>query len=218
MVSFGVFVTGVLQSYCTADDVLRLLAGFDLSRLGDEGAIRERVTGLLAAAKAAVDTLAGRDFGYHPEDEVCVDGSGRASVVLGSYGISPVQTVTRVVVDGAEIPRDKYVTYGAEGTIRLKSDSAPGGVFPVGNQNVCVTLDWGYPQPPADIALAEAKLVAAEVLAAAAGEHGAVTSVRLGDYSVSYDTDGENAGVVARWVADATRAVSRHRGVRVAAV
>jgi hypothetical protein len=218
MVSFGVFLTGVFQSYCTVDDVMRLLAGFELSRLGDEEAIRQRVSELMGAEKAALDTVAGRDFEYHPDDRVCVDGTGRSSLVLGSYGISPVQAVTRLVVDGVEIPPDQYVSYGAEGTIRLQPRSATGGVFPVGNQNVCVTLDWGYPVPPADIALAQAKLVAAEVLAAAAGEHGVVRSVRLGDYSVSYDPEGENAGIVARWVADATRAASRHRGVRMAAV
>lgn len=218
MVSFGVFVTGILRSYCTAEDVLRLLAGFDLSRLGDEEAIRERVTGLMGAAKAGLDTAAGRDFAFHADDEVAVDGQGKSSLVLSSQGISPVQAVTRVVADGVEVAEDEYVSYGAEGTIRLKSDSALGGTFPVGNQNVSVTLDWGYPQPPADIALAQAKLIAAEVLAAAAGENGSVESMRLGDYSVSYDTGGENAGVVARWIADAARAVSRHRRVRVVAV
>jgi hypothetical protein len=218
MVSFGVFVTGMLRSYCTVDDVLRLLAGFDLTRLGDGDAVSERVAGLMGAAKAAVDTAAGRDFGYHPDDEVRVDGGGRSSLVLSSEGISPVQAVSRLAVDGVEVTADEYVSYGVEGTIRLMSEGALGGTFPVGRQNVCVKLDWGYPQPPADITLAQAKLIAAEVLSAATGGSGSVESVRLGDYSVSYDSGGENAGIIGRWLADAARAVSRHRRVRVAAV
>lgn len=218
MVAEGIFVTGLLTAYCTVEDVQRLLAGHDLSRLGGEEAVEERIRELLGPTRAALDAQAGRDFLFHADDEALLDGSGTDRVSPAQWGLHPVERVHGLWVDGAQVPEGDYATYGLEGTIRLRARGRLGGRFPAGVQNVVVALDWGYPAPPAEISLAQAKLIGAQMLSEAAGAQGSVSSVRLGDYAVSYDAGGEHAGVIARWVLDAQRAAERYRAVRLAAV
>lgn len=218
MVAEGVFVTGLFTSYCTVEDVLRLLAGYDLSRLGDEERQKARIRELLPATRAAIDAEAGRDFLFHAEAEVWVDGGGSDRLLLSAEGVVPVWAVRRVEIGGVEVAAREYVCYGDEGTLRMRPGGRWGGVFPKGVQNVRVVLDWGYRSPPEEISLAQAKLVAAQVLGEMAGDRGSVESVRLGDYAVTYDAGGENASVVRRWAEDARRAAGSYRAVRMSVV
>jgi hypothetical protein len=218
MVAEGVFVMGSLTSYCRVEDVLRLLSGYDLSRLGTEEDLTARVGELLEPTRCAIDTAARRDFFFHAEDEVLVDGSGHERLVLAPLGMAPVEAIEAISVDGASVASDEYVFYGEEGTIRLRRTGRLGGVFPRGVQNVSLILDWGYPAPPAEIGLAQAKLIGAQLLAELAGERGSVESMRLGDYSVSYDAGGEHAKTIGRWVEDAGRVAAVYRGIGFAAV
>lgn len=218
MVAEGIFVTSLLTAYCTVEDVQRLLAGHDLSGLGGEEDVEGRIRELLGATRSALDAHAGRDFLYHVDDEAVLDGSGTDRLTPAQWGMHPVARVHGLWVDGVQVPQEDYATYGPEGTIRLRRRGRLNGRFPVGVQNVKVALDWGHAAPPAEISLAQAKLIAAQVLSEATGGRGSVSSVRLGDYAVSYDAGGEHAGVIARWVLDAQRAAERYRAVRVAAV
>ena len=218
MVADGVFVTGLLTSYCTVQQVLRLLEGHDLSALGTLEDVEERVLQLMGPTQEAVEACAGRDFRLHLEDVARVDGPGTGTLSLGRLGYSPVGQVRGVWVDGDEIPGREYVVYGDEGTIRLKPQGRLGGRFRVGAHNVEVCLDWGYEAVPAEISLAQARLIGAQLLGEAAGGRGSVDQMRLGDYSVSYDGGGEHAGLIARWVADAEKAVGRYRRLRLTVV
>ena len=205
---------GALTSYCKTDDVLRLLAGYDTAAIGSEDDLRARVRELLAPTRGAVDTEAGRDFLLHFDDTVQQDGNGSGTLGLAQLGVRPIQSVRELTVDGTEIPDGEYVCYGDEGVVRLKAGGRLGGVFPVGVQNVTTRVDWGYDRPPADIGLAQAKLVAGQVLSEVAGVRGSVGSMSLGDYSVSYDAGGEHAGVIQRWVEDARRVARSYRELR----
>ena len=218
MVAEGVFVTGMFASYCTVDDVLRLVAGYDLSALGTAEEVAGRIRALLGPTRAGIDGAAGRDFLFHPRDQRSVDGTGSDRISLAQLGVSPVVRVESLSVDGQEIPQTEYAWYSQEGTLRLKPGGRLSGRFPAGVQNVTLVLDWGYFQPPVDIRVAQAKLVGAELLAAAAGDRGSVESLRLGDYAISYSAGGEHAACIKRWVEEAHRIASSYRVPRLMAV
>ncbi|MFQ6133529.1 MAG: hypothetical protein ACE5R4_15910 [Armatimonadota bacterium] len=215
------FTTSAFGTYATEADVRQLLLGYDLSSLGDDTVLSERIEQLLPATRAAVDRAAGRDFELHQGDSLTVDGSGHSWLFLFRYGRVPVVQVSSVVVNGETVDPNRYVVYDREGYLRLVEDrtsffanpaggSAP--AFPKGVQNVTVSLDWGYDPAPDDIVLAQAKLVAAELLAqAGGGMSGGVESQKIGDYSVTYGAQGAYAGVVARWLDDVRRTISEYR-------
>ena len=197
---------------------MRLLSGYDISRLGTDEALRERIRQLLEPTRSAIDTEAGRDFLLHVGDTVLADGNGTGMLSLTAFGARPVQTLQELVVAGDTIPSESYVCYPAEGVLRLRTGGLLGGVFPAGVQNVSVVLDWGYLTPPGDISLAQAKVLGAQLLAEASAERGSVESMRLGDYSVTYDAGGEHAGVIGRWLDDARRVARSYRQLKVVAV
>jgi hypothetical protein len=214
MVGEGVFVMGALTSYCAVEDVLRLLAGYDTAAIGLVSDLRARVQELLAPTRCAVDAEAGRDFLCHLDDTVQQDGNGSGTLGLGQLGLRPIQSVRELTVAGAAVPASEYVCYGDEGVVRLRAGGRLGGGFPVGVQNVTARVDWGYDRPPADVGLAQAKMVAGQVLSEVAGVRGSVGSMSLGDYSVSYDAGGEHAGVIQRWMEDARRVARSYRELR----
>ena len=218
MVAEGVFVTGDRTAYCTEDEVLSLLAGYDTSRLGTAEEVRARIRQLLEPTRAAVDAEAGRDFLFHADDTIFADGDGTGMLSLAAFGARPLQAVHGLTVAGRLVSSDEYVSYVDEGLVRLRPSGELDGRFPVGVQNMSVSLDWGYLQAPGDIGLAQAKLLGAQLLAEAAGERGSVESMKLGDYSVSYDAGGEHAGVIARWLDDARRVARSYRQLRVVAI
>jgi hypothetical protein len=221
------FTTGTFASYAGVEEVLALLAGFDLSALGDTAAVSAYIEALLPKTKLALDGAIGRDYEWHQGDTLEVDGTGHSWLFLFRYGRHPIIQVTSVEVDGQALEPDGYVVYEREGYVRLDKTTgqffatvggraAPG--FPLGARNVRVTLDWGYATPPDDIVLAQAKLMAAQVLAQAAGAAaGAAERVTIGDYAVSY-ASGPHAATVGRWLRDVEETVRRQRRVAIAAV
>lgn len=210
MVAQAVFSTGLLTSYCRAEDVLALLVGYDLSRLGDEEAIGQRLEVLLPATRQAVDALAGHDFLWHADETVVLDGNGRDRLSLLEAGTAPIVAVHEVAIAGQVVPSKDYVVYGQRAEIRLRPD-APTSRFPEGLQNVAVTLDWGYPQVPEEVALAQAKLTAAQLLAEAAGEKAGAAEVRLGDWAVRYAPEGKYGAVIAGFAREAEATLRRYR-------
>lgn len=213
----GVFTTGNLSSYCTVEDVLKVLRGYDLTAFGTEEELAVRVAELLPLTRGMVDTGAGRDFWWHSDETVTLDGKGTDRLLLTEAGVSLPVAVTAVRVAGATIPPAAYHVYAETGLVRLKPQATLAR-FPEGVQNVEVDLDWGFEQTPTEVALAQAKLVAAELLAELGGEGGAVQETRIGDYAVRYATEGRYGAAVGRLCAEAEEIVRRYRSVRVAAV
>lgn len=211
MVAQGVFTTANLTSYCSVDDVLALLEAYDLSEWGDADALQLRAAQLLNPTKSVIDSAAGRDFMLHPDETISLDGSGDRSLLLSPLGLVPVVQVDQVKVGGIELSADEWFLYPEEACIVLSASSGSLGRFPSGNQNIELTMDWGYEAPPSDIVMAQAKLAAAELLAMASGERGGVEAVSVGDYSVRYGSAGRYAHTIRRLVMEAAEAVARHR-------
>ena len=214
MVAEGVFSTGGLNSYCSADEVFKVLLGYDLAPFGGQEALAERVAELLPLTKAMVETGAGRDFHWHVGETIALDGSGTDRLQLEA---APPVFVRALRVAGRTIASTQYRTYAETGLVRLQ----PTGTlarFPEGLGNVEVDLDWGFEQTPGDVRLAQAKLTAAELLAELGGEGGGVRETRIGDYAVRYAEEGRYAGAVGRLCAEAEDVVRRYRRVRVGAV
>ena len=157
-----------------------------------------------------------------------MDGSGTRRLLLAPLGISPVVSVQSVAVNGVALGDDEWWLRQEEACIELSTGSRLAAGFPDGIGNVEVVLDWGYEAnhpfatirdflewgyevAPDDIRLAQAKLAAAELLAASTGERGGVEAVRLGDYSVRYGGPGRFADAVRRLVAEAAEVVDRYR-------
>lgn len=211
MVAEGVFTTANLESYCSVDEVMSLLEAYDLSDWGDEEALRVRAAELLGATKAAIDSSTGRDFLLHADDTLALDGDGTRRLLLAPLGIVPVVQIHSVAVNGVTLDQDEWLFYPEEACIELAASSRLGTCFPAGGRNVEIGLDWGYEVTPYDIRMAQAKLVAAELLAMTTGERGSVEALSLGDYSVRYGRAGRFAGAVRRLVSEATETVNRYR-------
>jgi len=217
MAAEGVFTTGNLTSYCTVEDVFKVLRGYDLAAFGGPEALAERVQELLPLARGMVDSGAGRDFRWHPGETVTLDGNGTDRALLSEAGVSLPVAVRAVRVGGGAVAAEACHVYGETGLVRLKPEASPGR-FPVGVQNVAVDLDWGFEDTPVEVGMAQAKLAAAELLAELGGEGGAVQETRIGDYAVRYAEEGRYGGAVRRLCEEAAEVVRRYRVVRVAAV
>lgn len=211
MVAEGVFTTANLVSYCSAEDVLSLLRAYDTSEWGTAEELLTEATTVLSTTRSAIESAAGRDFFLHADETVLLDGSGTRVLLLAPVGLTPVVAVESVSVGGRELASSDWLFYPDEAAIVLAAGSTLGQCFPEGSQNVEVTLDWGYEATPGDVAGAQAKLAAAELLAAYTGEQGGVEALSLGDYTVRYGSDGRFAHSIRRLVAEAREAVTRYR-------
>ncbi len=218
MVSAGVFTTANLVSYCTADEALALLDAYDTSAWGTTEELLIEITKKLAPTRSAIEAAAGRDFFLHADETVMLDGSGTRVLLLAPLGPTPVIEGESVSVDGRDLDAGEWLFYPEEAAIVLAATNTFGTRFPAGNKNVRVRLDWGYETTPGDVATAQAKLIAAELLAKYTGEQGGVEAVSLGDYTVRYGTDGRFAHTVRRLVAEAQEAVARYRRIDFCAI
>ncbi len=211
MVAEGVFTTANLESYCSVDEVMSLLEAYDFSDWGDEEALRVRAGELLGATKAAIDSSTGRDFLLHADDTLALDGDGTRRLLLATLGIVPVVEIHSVTVNGTTLDPEEWLFYPEEACVELAANSRLGTCFPAGERNVEIGLDWGYEVTPYDIRMAQAKLVAAELLAMTTGERGGVEALSLGDYAVRYGRSGRFADAVHRLIAEAAETVNRYR-------
>ena len=218
MVAEAVFSTGALGTYCTTADVLALLAGYDLTALGDVAAVEAGVTALLPVAMEAIDGAAGRDFRFHRGAQLRVDGTGGQTLSLAETGLVPIISVSEVAMGGEAVALNRIVVGGDDGSLRLVPGDGGPVAFVQGTLNVEVTLDWGYLSPPSDITTAQARLVAAELLTAVDGPVGTPESVRIGDYEVKYGGGGAHSDAVRALTEGARRIAARYRRPVLAAV
>lgn len=217
MVAQGVFATGNLRSYCTVGEVLGVLAGYDLSPFGEAEALEKRIRELLPTSRSMADACAGRDFAWHGEDSVTLDGSGGDRLMLDEAGVAPPALVREVQVGGMLVDAAHWRAYEQMGMVRL-TEGSPLRRFPAGTQNVTLVVDWGCEETPAEVKLAQAKLAAAELLAELGGDGGAVQETRIGDYAVRYAEGGRYAAAVRTLCEAAEAALRRYRSVRMRAV
>lgn len=218
MVASGVFTTANLTSYCSLDDVLALLRAYDTTQWAAEEELVAEIASLLAPTKSAVDSAAGRDFMLHADETLVLDGTGTRVLLLAPLGLTPVVQVHSVSVGGTTLDHDDWLFYPEEAAIVLAASSSFASRFPEGTRNVEVTLDWGFEATPSDVMAAQAKLVAAELIAKYSGEAGGVEAVSLGDYTVRYGGAGRYGYSVRRLVAEANETVARYRRIDFCAI
>ena len=195
-----------------------MLVGYDLSRIGNEETVSERIQQLLSLTRQAVDKAASRDFLWHADDQIILDGSGTDRLLLAPQGVVPIAVVQQIQIAGRSIPAADYVVYGEVGEICLHASASIGSHFPAGRQNITLTLDWGHAQVPADVAMAQAELTAAQILSEAAGQTATAAALRIGDYAVRYAPDGQYGAVIERLMQGARQALQPYRGLGMAAV
>ncbi|MEN6304619.1 MAG: hypothetical protein ABFD96_17950 [Armatimonadia bacterium] len=217
MVAEGVFATGLVSSYCTSEDVFKVLRGYDLTGFGGEEGLAPRVRELLPITMSMVESCAGRDFRLHAEETVRIDGTGTDRVYVIAAGVPTPATVKGMKVDGQEVSAEGWRAYPATGMVRLTPEARL-RTFTAGVQNVELVVDWGWETTPAEVALVQAKLTAAELLAELGGEGGTVAETRIGDYAVRYAEGGKFGGAVQRLCAEADAVLRRYVAVRMAAV
>ena len=218
MVAEGVFSTGSLTSYCTVEHVQALLVGYDLSRIGDDQAVAERIQQLLSLTRQAVDQAAGHDFLWHADDQIIIDGSGTDCLSLAPEGVVPLAAVQQVQIAGRPVSTTDYVVYKQTAEIRLKPGAGIGSYFPAGLQNISLTLDWGYAQVPAEVVMAQARLTAAQILTEATGPTATAVAVRIGDYQVRFAPDGQYGAVIQQLIQEARQTLGPYRRMGMAAV
>jgi hypothetical protein len=217
MVAQGVFATGNLRSYCTVGEVLGVLSGYDLGPFGSAEALAERIKALLPISRSMVDKAAGRDFLWHDDEVVEVDGSGSKRLHLADAGVWSPVTVREVRIAGRLLGAEEWKAYPEMCMVRL-TERARQQSFPNGVGNVSLLVNWGCEETPAEVKLAQAKLAAAELLAEIGGEGGAVQETRIGDYSVRYAEGGRFAAAVKGLCEAAAATLERYRMVRMGAV
>lgn len=214
MVAQGVFTTGLLHHYCTVEEVLAVLRSHDLQQHISDDELQLRVKDLLPVSRQLAENTAGRDFFRHCHDLLIIDGTGHSHLNLQSEaGIAPPVHVHTLRINGKTVPADAYTVYPDSGIIRLQRTSAR-PVFPPGQHNVEAECDWGFATPPADVALAQAKLTAAEVLRELGRACEGISRERLGDYSVAYSTSGSFVDAASQLAGEAREVLVKYKRAR----
>ncbi len=230
---------GAAASYCSTSTVAALLTAFDLTEWFTTDQLTTRIGQLLAATKLAIDRLAGRDFEYHEDEAMSVDGSGTELLPVYEQGIHDIVSVSSLAENDAAVSADYYdilpitATGGTRqgpGMLHRNTDAVafPGftanpGAWARGWQNIDLVLTYGPSSPPDDVVDAQAMLVAARLLTECGGGAvaggGAVQSKRLGDFQVTYSEKSPFAGVITGWLADVESLLVReYRGIGIRAI
>lgn len=191
------------QDLCTYEDVQRVLgtalgSQIDAERLLELVDDDEEGVGLIAEASRAFEAQIGREVDVNTAT-ITVSGDGTNFLLL-PRAYTPVISVTSVTYSGYDSNVDVEVEDAEAGVLRLASatlsshrDRLSLPRFPVGVNNITVTLTYGWTSVPDDIRAAVARMVAIELLMLDQDEQdGGVTSRRLGDRSVSYGGAGRH--------------------------
>lgn len=221
-----------LTSYCDVADVRSILAGVEADDAGVElsnwlsqSAADAVIEMYLSDKKQLVDSTARRDFDLHEDVDVVVDGPGESLLNLGKSGFYPLLSVSALTVANTEQELDNYVLY-RDGVIKSKLwgvtqtfvNPAIARTFPRGNQNIAATITWGYAAVPQDVVMAQARFVAAEVLAHIArantetpGMIGGIQKVEFEDYRITNFARSRFSASIERLEKQATKDLAAYR-------
>ena len=202
-------VTSPRTSYCGVDDVRDLLLGVEpddvsaslsswLSTAAADSLIQKYISG---RGRVRVNRLAGRDFDYHEDVDIAVDGIGSETLDLGLLGFCPLTEITELTINSTAADLDDYVWY-TDGRVVVADTYSETYVrpwthspFPYGHQNVELNLSWGYTAEtlPDEVKQAQALIVAAMVLqhitrakTETPGMLGGVQQVQFEDFRVTH--------------------------------
>lgn len=180
---------------------IKHLANVTYSDLGlaDEETLEMFIGDLNDQASEIVDDYCGRDFGLHGTETAPVvaklNGNGRRTIRLPGF---PVVSVVSVSVDGTTLTEGKEYDVILESGILERIDR---GIWMPGRRNIVVKYVYGYESPPKSIArIVEGMVVAALVATKKRVSVGAVSSISMDGYSVSYDRITGNLDLTDEWM------------------
>jgi len=215
-------------TYCDRDDVYLLMHGVmpdvegdPLEAFANSNTLNRILSSVLEPTKQDLDADCGRDFDYHADVEIAVNGGGTDEIDLSYWGFVPLLDVTSVQInDGSE--RLSEYTWDQMGVVSPTSFWGGMPLFYRGYRNVAMTITWGFEEPPADVRLAHAKRVGIEILnritaanAAEPGMIGGAQRVQFGDLVVNNYSRGRYSPTIDQWEKDIKRAIDRYRILRV---
>jgi len=184
-------------------DVARIktLSGITYTDLGlaDDATLDEHIGDLNAQASEIVDDYCGRDFGLHGTEDAPVtaklNGNGRRTIRLPGF---PVVSVISVSVDGTTLAEGKEYDVVLESGILERIDR---GIWMRGRRNIVVEYVYGYESPPkAIVRIVEGMVTAALSVTKKRVSVGAVSSISMDGYSVSYDRITGNLDLTDEWM------------------
>lgn len=154
-----------------------------------------QVNSWIALVETFIEGVTGRVFiADSTASERVYDGDG-SRILL----IDDAVQITKLEIDDIEqiAGSDKdYLAYPANSTPKRKLVMLSGS-FTRGNQNITVTAKWGYSTAvPEDLKFAATVMVAGIINFSNAKGKGPVTSITIGRFSVSYDTEQQKADIL----------------------
>jgi len=189
---------------------IKHLANVTYSDLGlaDDEILSAFIGDLNDQASEIVDDYCGRDFNLHGTETAPVvaklNGNGRRTIRLPGF---PVVSVVSVSVDGTILTEGKEYDVILESGILERIDR---GIWMPGRRNIVVEYIYGYESPPKSIArIVEGMVVAALIATKKRVSVGAVSSISMDGYSVSYDRITGNLDLTDEW----TQILDRYRVV-----
>lgn len=211
---------GDKTEYCTVQDVRTHLAGVGMDDAGEpfgafwsSDVFNERVRKLLPVGKKEVDRMAGRDFCYHEDVDIAMDGAGTQYLPFDRFGFVPLIEVSELSIEGTVQDLTDYVTYqdGRFGPVTWFADnteltSTSWMNFPLGRQNIVMTVTWGYTDVPVDMEVAAAYMVGYHLAITMdsaqdlqkPGLIGGATTVKYGDMTIGIGGKGLYERLAAR--------------------
>lgn len=167
---------------------------------GDGESEEERFDALLSElnerASSLIDGFCQRDFALHENETVVLDGNRRRTIRLSqanpaegsdSGPFYPVVSINRIELGGSELNSDQYrVNRNASGSNSGILERRAGR-WPSGWENIEVTLDWGFEEPPGEIRSVAEDLVTDALLSAKQNEtYSGANSISMDGFSVSF--------------------------------
>jgi len=211
----------------------------------EEGAVEELLTGVLtdaagttlaqvlsATEKATIveryramagDEIrrrAGRDFAFHQDVEVYVNGSGTPYLDLAQYGFWPLYEVSQMLVEDTGQAIDTLIVEPS-GLIHFANEWQ----FPKGNRNIRLTISWGFSDTvagvrpvPQDVKDAQSMLAAANILEYIQATKnvdglGGISIIQYGEMSIRQYQRGRFSPTIDAWKERAYATCNFYRGV-----
>jgi len=167
----------------------------DIGNVSNSSELDTLISNLNDRAKSLIDEHCQRDFDEHTGETVKADGNGRNELSLPQYAAGdglyyPIINLSSVSLNGNALdasdyrikPQPNALSNRNAGVIERKNAR-----WPEGWENIEVTLDWGYSNPPEEVKSIAESLVVDQLLDAAQAEQGSgATSISMDGFSVSF--------------------------------
>jgi len=206
-------------AYADRQDVLAMLHGVAIDVEGDtleawasSTNIASAIDRWLVTTRKQIDGWAGIDFVLHENVSVSVDGTGGQFLPLGQYGFRPLLDMTALTIGTSVEDVTDYEVDEWIGLLRPAKNLQGYAIFSRGNQNVDLTLTWGYHSAPEDIVAANAMLAAARLLPLVAasdiaqpGALGGIQTVEFGEMRIRHYEQGRYSPLIKQYTEEAQR-------------